>query len=201
MAERKGSVRDLQQVIREVQIAQAERDDVVVALRETERARLEILAEALDGVFDSLDDRQNEFALAILPTQPPRFWVDSTTFVLLGRDRRTYRLVKETRLGRNVILETTDVETIADAVTRYVAERIVEKNRALEAEWVPNPDLTEPASSSAVKNPNTGIFDSGYRRTAPRDQMRGVFWAAAGFGFGVLAGIFLLLVYAWVAVG
>ena len=95
MVEKKGTVRDLQQVIREVQIAQAERDDVVVALHESERARLEMLVEALDGVFDGLDERQTEFALSILPTQPPRYWIDATTFVLLGRDRRTYRLVKE----------------------------------------------------------------------------------------------------------
>ena len=35
----------------------------------------------------------------------------------------------------------------------------------------------------------------------PSQAMQCLFWAGAGFGLGVLAGIFLLLVYAWVAVG
>ena len=117
MAHEGRRVRDLQRAIREVQIARAERDDVIIELREPGRARLALLAEALAGVFDAIPEPRDEFPLAVLPADPPRFWIDVTAFVIMGRDKRTYRFLKDTRLGRTVILETADVEAGADAVT------------------------------------------------------------------------------------
>ena len=72
----------------------------------------------------------------LFPEIAPRFWVDATSFVMMGRDRRTYQFVKDTRLGRTVPAENAGVEPIADAVTRYVAERIVEREQAVEADWL-----------------------------------------------------------------
>ena len=72
-SESRATVLDLQQAMREVRIAQAERDDVIVELQESERIRLVLLAEALEGVFDDLPDEIDEFALAVLPGNPPRF--------------------------------------------------------------------------------------------------------------------------------
>ena len=177
--ETKGNVRDLQQAIREIRIAQAERDDVVVELREAERMRLTLLAEALKGVVDGLPERHDEFALAVLPSDPPRFWVDATSFVMLARDKRTFRFLKDTRLGRTVLQESADVDAVADAVTRYVAERIVEKERALEADWL-------------VQRERLDVGEPGRRAEG---EGRGMLWAALGFLLGMLAGAFLLLVF------
>ncbi|MYZ46721.1 hypothetical protein [Propylenella binzhouense] len=174
------SVRDLQSAIREVRIAYAERSDVIAELRDTERARLTLLAEALSGVFDDLPAGSDEFSLAVLPGNPPRFWVDATSFVMLARDKRTYRFLKDTRLGRTVLAETTDVESVADSVTRYVAERIVERDQALESAWVLSRPV-EPGEPVSV---------------AGRAESRGIVWGFVGFGLGMLAGIFLLMVYA-----
>jgi hypothetical protein len=184
--ERKGSVRDLQRAIQEIRIAQAERDDAIVELREAERTRLALLAEALSGVFDGLAEPRDEFALAVLPGNPPRFWVDATSFVMLARDKRTFRFLKDTRLGRTVLLESADTEAVADAVTRYVAERIVEKERALEAEWLGD---------------RTGFRPEEASRPHPDGNGRSLLWAILGFLLGAVAGAFLLLVYAWIRVG
>ena len=180
-------VLDLQQAIRDVRIAQAERDDVIVELQESERIRLTLLAEALEGVFDDLPDEIDEFALAVLPGNPPRFWVDATSFVMMGNDKRTYRLVKDTRLGRTVLAEDTAVNVIADAVTRYVAERIVLRARAREA------DLIE--GESGLRSA------TGTRYQENRRSLSATFWALAGFGLGMICGAFLLLVYAWINTG
>ena len=181
------TVLDLQQAIRDVRIAEAERDDVIVELRETERIRLVLLGEALEGVFDDLPDEIDEFALAVLPGNPPRYWVDATSFVMMGRGKRIYRFVKDTRLGRTVLAEDTEVDVIADAVTRYVAERIVLRERALEADWIAGESGSKPfaAADSAEKS-----------RSA-----RATLWALAGFGLGMICGAFLLLVYAWISTG
>ena len=50
----------------------------------------------------------------------------------MGRDRRTYRFLRDTRLGRVVLAESTDMKAVADQVTRYIAERIVERQRMME---------------------------------------------------------------------
>src|SRR5918997_2160679 len=89
MAEGKGRpVADFKRVLREVRIAHAERNDVIVELREAEQMRLQLLAEALDGVFDDVPQDSEQLMLGVLPGQPPRFWVDATSFVAMGRDKR-----------------------------------------------------------------------------------------------------------------
>src|SRR3954469_3256346 len=49
----------------------------------------------------------------------------------MGRDKRQYRFVHETRYGRAVLAESYDIDEIQKAVTRYVARRLVERERAL----------------------------------------------------------------------
>src|SRR4028119_1069735 len=72
MVEHKGRAGvNLKRIMREVRIAHAERNDVVVDLREAEQARLELLAEALDGVFDELPQDHEQLLLGVLPGQPP----------------------------------------------------------------------------------------------------------------------------------
>ena len=154
MAEGRGKpVTELKRVLREVRIAHAERNDVIVELRETEQARLELLGEALEGVFDDLPQDHEQLLLGLLPGRPPRFWVDATSFVMMGRDRRTYQFVKDTRLGRTVLAENAGVEAIADAVTRYVAERIVEREQAVEADWLNRAIRGERAEAQPAPGP------------------------------------------------
>ena len=107
MSNEKATVRDLQAAIQTARLEQAQRDDAVAELREEERVRLTMLEEELAGVFNDLPENQRDFALAILPGEPPRFWVDATSHVAMARDKRTYRFVKDTRIGRTLIHEGT----------------------------------------------------------------------------------------------
>ena len=58
-------------------------------------------------------------------------WIDITACVLMGRDKRTYRFVQDTRYGRKVLSESADIGETAKAITRYVAARLIERDRAL----------------------------------------------------------------------
>jgi hypothetical protein len=49
----------------------------------------------------------------------------------MGHDKRQYRFVQDTRYGRAVLAEAYDISAMVDAVTRYVARRLVERERAL----------------------------------------------------------------------
>ncbi|SFT58712.1 hypothetical protein SAMN05444141_102133 [Pseudovibrio denitrificans] len=131
-------VRSLRDSIRKVRVAEMERTDVVVSLQESEKARLELLSEELIDVFKEVPEDDDQFSFQIVPGTQPRLWIDMTSHVLMGRDRHSYRFVKETRLGRMVLLETADIDDMADCITEYIAERIIEKERALEADWMLN---------------------------------------------------------------
>lgn len=129
-----GKVRRLSDAVRRVRIAESERTDAYADLHDGDRARLALLVEELDGVFAELPDEDPFFICEVAGSTPPRLWIDPTSHVVMGRDRRTYRFLKETRLGRLVLNESDDVTVTADAITDYIAERVIERERTLESD-------------------------------------------------------------------
>jgi hypothetical protein len=123
----------LVEAIREVKNAAADRDDVVVDLREAQKTRLELLAAELAPIFAEVPAEAG-FDFAISSGTQPRLWIDAVSHVSMARDRRTYRFLKDTRLGRVVLAESLDIKVVADQVTRYIAERIVERQRMMEGD-------------------------------------------------------------------
>src|SRR6185437_14385104 len=65
--------------------------------------------------------------------ETPRLWIDVVAHVVMGRDKRIYRFVQDTRFGRIVLAESHDANAIVKAVTDYVARRMVEREHALAA--------------------------------------------------------------------
>lgn len=121
----------LRDALRKARIEAADRTGVVVDLRDAEVARLEILSEALDPLFAQIPDNVDLFDRGISQGETPRLWIDVVAHVAMGRDKRAYRFVQDTRFGRIVITESHDVPVIVDSVTDYVARRIVEREHAL----------------------------------------------------------------------
>jgi hypothetical protein len=121
----------LKQALRQVRIESAERSGIVLEMRDAEAARLELLNDALDTVFAEISADADIFDRGISRGDVPRLWIDITAFVLIGRDKRTYRFVQDTRYGRKVLSESADIAATAKAITRYVAARLIERERAL----------------------------------------------------------------------
>jgi hypothetical protein len=139
----------LRDALRKARIEAADRTGVVVELRDAEAARLEILNEALDPLFSQIPERVDLFDRAISQGDTPRLWIDVVAHVLMGRDKRIYRFVQDTRFGRIVLAESHEVAAIVDAVTDYVARRMVEREHAL---------VTTPAKAAAVQKPRRSGF-------------------------------------------
>jgi hypothetical protein len=127
--------RRLADIVREVKVAAAERDDVVVEMRDADRVRLELLAQDLLPIIEDIPADDDQFDFALSSGLQPRLWIDAVAHVHMGRDRRTYRFVRDTRLGRAVIAESAELRQIADAVSRYVAERLIQRQRVLEGDF------------------------------------------------------------------
>src|SRR5215475_4277189 len=121
----------LRDALRKARVDHAERTAVVVDLHDAEVARLELLNEALDPLFDEVPGEVDLFDRGISRGETPRLWIDAIAHVAMGRDKRSYRFLQDTRYGRKVLAESVNVPEIVDAVTKYLAQRIIERERAL----------------------------------------------------------------------
>jgi hypothetical protein len=121
----------LKDALRRARVDQAERTGVVVDLHDAEVARLELLDEALDPLFSEVPVDIDLFDRGISRGETPRLWIDAIAHVGMGRDKRIYRFVQDTRYGRKVLAESVSIPEMVEAVTKYLAQRLVERERAL----------------------------------------------------------------------
>lgn len=166
----------LTEAIRRARLENAERSSVVVDLRDAELTRLELLDEALAPLFSEVPKNIDIFDRAISKGETPRLWIDSVAHVVMGRDKRVYRFVQDTRFGRKILAESHDAAEIVEAVTRYVARRMIERERALAEEPMPG---------------------AGPVRAAPPRRRRRSFWRIVG---RIVRWLLVLFVLFWVAV-
>ena len=141
--------------VRQMRIAAADRGDVVVELREATRTRLQLLAEDLQEVIADIPADDERFDFALTSGLQPRFWIDATAHVMMAPDRRTYRFVRDTQLGRTVLAESDDRAVIADRIVAYVAMRIHEREIALAGEVTSyrETEARRPEAPQRIKEP------------------------------------------------
>lgn len=121
----------LRDALRKARIEAADRTSVVVDLRDAEVARLEILNDALDSLFSEIPAGVDLFDRGISQGDTPRLWIDAVAHIAMGRDKRIYRFTQDTRFGRIVIAESHDIPVMVDAVTDYIARRMIEREHAM----------------------------------------------------------------------
>jgi hypothetical protein len=156
----------LREALRRARIEAADRTGVVVELRDAEVARLEILNEALDPLFAQVPEKVDLFDRGISQGETPRLWIDVVAHVLMGRDKRIYRFVQDTRFGRIVLAESHDAAVIVEAVTDYVARRMIEREHAMVATPLPVAEVLAPQAPVLVATPRRrggfGMFVFGF---------------------------------------
>lgn len=167
-------VSPLREAMHQARLEAAERTGVVVDLRDAEWARLELLNEALDPLFADIPADVDLFDRGVTRGETPRLWLDAVAHVAMGRDKRVYRLLHDTRVGRRVLAESTEIDDLVRAVTTYVARRIVERQRALDED----PEFIQRVSQSV----------------AERERRRRRWRAVGAFVLGFLLGLLVLLV-------
>ena len=147
----------LRDALRKARIEAADRTGVVVELRDAEVARLEILNEALDPLFGQIPEKVDLFDRGVSQGETPRLWIDVVAHVVMGRDKRIYRFVQDTRFGRIVLAESHDVPVLVDAVTDYVARRMIEREHAMVAT-----PMVEPVVEQKPRRRGFGTFVLGF---------------------------------------
>jgi hypothetical protein len=163
----------LQMALHQARVEAAERTGVVVDMRDAEVARLELLNEALDPLFAEIPSEIELFDRGLSRGDTPRLWIDAVAHVAMGRDKRSYRFLHDTRFGRRVLAESHDIPDIVHAVTAYVARRLIERERAL----AEDPELITRIGA----------------REALRERRRRRWRAFGALVFGFLVGVLTLL--------
>lgn len=120
--------------VRRARVDVAQHSEAVAELRGAETARLEMLHEALKPVLAQVPADVDLFDAGLTPGEKPRYFIDMLAFVEMARDRRGYRFMQDTRHGRVSIVESDRLEIIVDAITTYIARRLVERQQALVAD-------------------------------------------------------------------
>jgi hypothetical protein len=145
------------------------------------------------------------FDAGLVPGGKPRLFIDMIAFVDMARDRRVYRLVQDSRAGRVIIAESERIDTMVDAITNYIARRLVERDKALAG--AAQPLAYAPPLGSDADAPRRDAHDDGLparpgpkqHRATPRDG-RWRDWFGSGFSFLLqFLGSVVLVALLWAA--
>ncbi len=166
----------LKRAMRQARVDDAERSRVVFELRGAEIARLEMLRDELLPVIAEVPKDVDLFDVALVPSERPRLFVDMIAFVEMGRDRRAYRFLQDTRLGRVTIAEGERLEPMVEAITDYIARRLIERDKALAGDTT-----LDQAARAQTETQEKLAARHQLATTAPRPKRRNVFGMVFGF--------------------
>jgi hypothetical protein len=98
----------------------------------------------------------------------------------MGRDKRRYRFVQDTYYGRKVLADSNDINEMTEAITHYVASRMIERERAL-AE-------------------NTSPLSEKLRQDLRVNRRRRRWRVVRTFLFGLIVGVLAVFATLWIVV-
>ena len=125
------AVDTLKLAMRRARSDDAERSGARAELRAARLGRLELLQDALQPLVAQIPANVDIFDIALVPSSDPRLFIDMIGFVETSRDARGYVLQQDTRHGRICVAESESLDAMVDAVTDYVARRLLERDKAL----------------------------------------------------------------------
>ncbi len=151
------SVPDLKLAIRRARIDVARHAEAIAELRGAEAAHLDRLADALKPVLAQVPPHVDLFDVGLAPGEKPRFFIDMLGFVEMARDQRVFRFLQDTRHGRVALMESEHLDAVVEAVTAYIARRLVEREQALASDQTIEQAARAYAARSQTPGEATGV--------------------------------------------
>ena len=102
-----------------------------MAIRDAQTLRLQVLHDEFAPIVHARREASDFMDLALVQGDPPRLWLDLTSYVVMAPDPRTFRLVQDTRDGAEALFETRKRPEMLAKLTEFAAHRTVERQRAL----------------------------------------------------------------------
>jgi len=189
-------VASLATALRRARLHNASRAEALSEVRGAEIVRLEVLRDAIEPVLEQLPDGCDLFDVAISPSERPRLFIDQLGFIEIGRDGRGYRFLQDTRHGRIQICESEKSEAIVEAVTAYIAHRLIEREKALAFDFASGATAAEAARAAVTSAVEAAPPSPRAESQAPEDGGRAMqsyllLWEAIGaiVAFGLLTAL------------
>jgi hypothetical protein len=121
----------LEEQIRMARLAHAERLTATEHIHNASVLRLQVLKDELAPMFAQNRAASRVVDLALVPGDPPRLWIDMTSYVTMAPDPQTYRLQRDTFCRRELLLESRDRSEIITSIMAHVASHLVEREKQL----------------------------------------------------------------------
>ncbi len=126
--------------LRKARLAEAAQLDAFQNVKEARGLRLAALRESLLPHLKGHPLAEGFNELAIQPGETPRLWIDLISSVVVEPDTRNYRLEQERDGRREVLHETDDLKDMSAAVLRYIAHRVIAREKAAASQGMPGRD-------------------------------------------------------------
>jgi hypothetical protein len=120
--------------------AEAAQLEALLSLQDARALRLENLRAAVQFKLPDKPEVRDLLELSTEPGAKPKLWVDLVSSVVMEPDPRTYRLVQHREGHIETLFQSTDMEEMAAYLVRYVAQRVVLRDKVA---------ASQPASQSA----------------------------------------------------
>ena len=123
--------KQLDEAIAEARLNQHARFDAVREYLDSQTLRLEVLRLELADIVRDRREADGFIDLKLVAGDKPRLWIDMTAYVVMEPTPRHFRLVQDRRDSHAILFETDQREKMVSFVTSYIANRLVERDRAL----------------------------------------------------------------------
>lgn len=118
------------EALRKARIAEAAHLDALQNVTDARGLRLSALRESLLPHLKGHPLAEGFTELTLQPGDTPRLWIDLISAVIIEPDTRTYKLIQDSNGRREVLHQTEKLEEMSAAVLRYIAHRVIAREKA-----------------------------------------------------------------------
>ena len=123
------ATKQFDQALREARRAEAAHRDALQNVSDAKALRLIDLQERLSAALPENREVQNLLELRLEPGEEPRLFIDLITSVIIDEDAYTFRLTQDRDYRRETLLDTGSVDEMARHILKYVAHRLIARER------------------------------------------------------------------------
>lgn len=119
----------LTKAMKDARLAEAVQLDAILNARDARILRLGALRDAVLPELQAHEEAKKLFDLNVVEGERPKLWLDLISWIEMEPDPKTYRLVQSRERAEGVLFETADAAEMKRYAIRYMAHRLIERER------------------------------------------------------------------------
>lgn len=119
----------LTKAMKDARLAEAVQLDAILNARDARILRLGALRDAVLPELQAHEEAKKFFDLNVVQGDKPKLWLDLISWVEMAPDPKNYQLVQTRETAEDVLFESADAAEMKGYIIRYMAHRLVERER------------------------------------------------------------------------